>query len=97
MATPNEILDLPMDPDTNDARASSLREYVIALLSIFVEYGEDAIKRPFGNSGWEYDLYEPLVRAGLIEGEFDEETGAWSEGPDFPQGRALLLEAIKNM
>jgi hypothetical protein len=25
-------------------------------------------KRPFGNSGWEQDVYDPLVRAGFIAG-----------------------------
>lgn len=96
MATPNKILDLPMDPNTNDAEASSIREYVIELLTLTVEYGEEAIKRPFGNSGWAYELYAPLAKAGLIDGKFDEEEG-WVEHLDIDKGRELLLEAIKSM
>ena len=30
-------------------------------------------KRPFGNSGWEYDLYIPLAKANYIKALFDEE------------------------
>lgn len=96
MATPDKILDLPMDPERNDAGASSVREYLIELLTLLVEYGEDAIKRPFGNSGWAYELYGPLAKAGLIDGEYNEDEG-WIEQLDIPQGRRLLLEAIKSM
>jgi len=96
MATPDEILDLPMDPLNNDAGASSVREYLIDLLTLIVEYGDEAIKRPFGNSGWSYELYRPLAKAGLIEGEYDEEEG-WIKRLDIPHGRRLLLEAIKSM
>ncbi len=34
-------------------------------------------KRPFGNSGWEWDLYKPLVKAGVVKGALDEE--GWPE------------------
>ena len=30
-------------------------------------------KRPFGNSGWEYDLYKPLIKAGAMPGTIDED------------------------
>lgn len=30
-------------------------------------------KRPFGNSGWENDLYEPLIKDGFIVGTLDED------------------------
>lgn len=30
-------------------------------------------KRPFGNSGWDYDLYAPLIKAGFIKGTLDED------------------------
>lgn len=46
------------------------------LLSTLFEEGESfSGKRPFGNSGWEGDLAEPLVRAGVLTGEFCEEDG----------------------
>jgi hypothetical protein len=30
-------------------------------------------KRPFGNSGWEYDVYRFLVASGAVAGTLDEE------------------------
>ena len=30
-------------------------------------------KRPFGNSGWEYDIYRPLISGGFIPGKLDGE------------------------
>lgn len=30
-------------------------------------------KRPFGNSGWQYDVYASLIKQGFIEGELDED------------------------
>jgi hypothetical protein len=95
MATPNKILDLPMDPNTNDAEASSIREYVIALLTLLIEQGEDMVKKPFGNSGWQYEFFIPLLKAGLIEGEFDED--GYVESLDIREAEALILEAIKTL
>ena len=59
-------LDMPL-PD-NDAAAKTVREYLSILLSTLWEQGErfDS-KRPFGNSGWRYDLFEPLIEAGRVE------------------------------
>lgn len=70
-ATAKRILDLPM-PD-NDADAKTVREYLIALLQqLWIQGDGFSSKRPFGNSGWEADLYVPLIRAGLIKGTLDE-------------------------
>jgi len=32
-------------------------------------------KRPFGDSGWEYDLYKPLIINNVIEGRLDDDNG----------------------
>lgn len=67
-----EILDTPMEP--NDSGATTVRGYLIALLAAVWEHGEDfSGKRPFGNSGWTWDLYGALVKAGHIDGTFDED------------------------
>jgi len=64
------ILDLPMS--SNDARATNIGEYLRALLATLLDEGESfSGKRPFGNSGWEYDLYKPLIVAGLVQGSLD--------------------------
>lgn len=72
MSDTTAVLNAPMQP--NDAGASTIREYLIALLSALWAEGEGfSGKRPFGNSGWEYDVYLALVNAGLIKGSIDAE------------------------
>lgn len=59
------VLDLPMQP--NDADAATVRDYLKTLLAKLWEEEESfSGKRPLGNSGWQYDLYKPLVQAGLV-------------------------------
>jgi hypothetical protein len=54
-------------------REVSIREYLHRLLSILWAEGESfSGKRPFGFSGWEHDLYKPLIAAGVIGGSIDE-------------------------
>lgn len=52
----------------------TVRDYLRVLLTtLWSEQEEFSGKRPFGNSGWEYDLYAPLIKAGHIEGSLDED------------------------
>lgn len=70
--SPQQVLDLPLP--ANDSRASTVRGYLIALLTEIWRDGEGfSGKRPFGNSGWEYDLYGPMGAAGMVEITFDED------------------------
>ena len=50
-------------------------------------------KRPFGNSGWEHDLYTPLVREGVIRGDIDEDGNL--EDFDIKQADVLVFKLIK--
>lgn len=70
-----EVLDTPMQD--NDAGASTVRDYLKALLFALWEEGEGfSGKRPFGNSGWYSELAFPLVRAKIIKGKiYTEEDG----------------------
>ena len=71
-ATARQVLDLAL-PD-NDSGTDTVRGYLTALLALVWEHEQGFNgKRPFGNSGWQDDLYAPLVRAGLVEGSFDED------------------------
>lgn len=67
-----QILNLPVDPEYLPEGVTTIRDYLIRLLSDVwkEEEGFDG-KRPFGNSGWTYDLITPLLRAGLVEGKLD--------------------------
>lgn len=90
----NEILDLPMGE--NDADAKTVREYLIALLLTLWREGErfDG-KRPFGDGSWWYDLYEPLVKAGVVKGKLDSD-GLVQE-MDTKKADRLIEEAILSL
>lgn len=93
--TPQQILDTPMPPD-NDAGAANVRGYLIALLSkLWLHEADFSSKRPFGNSGWSYDVYGPLAKAGLIEGTFDED--GYIEDVDTREADRLILAAIASL
>lgn len=65
-------LEVRFDSDAGDNL--SVRDYLYELLKTLWYQGEGfSGKRPFGNSGWEYDLYAPLIKAGFIKGELDED------------------------
>lgn len=65
-------LDVRFDSDAGDNL--SVREYLRTLLIHLWDQGDSfSGKRPFGNNGWEHDLYAPLVKAGFIAGVVDED------------------------
>lgn len=70
--TSSQILALPMAD--NDAGAADIREY-LTLLLLGVWQNRDAFngKRPFGNSGWHYEIYDALADAGIVTPLVDEE------------------------
>jgi hypothetical protein len=95
MTTPQQVLDLPLGE--NDSGASTVRGYLIALLTELWPDGEAfSGKRPFGNSGWQCDLYLPLIKAGIVAGTLDED-GYLDDFPAASEKRAddLITEAIK--
>lgn len=92
------ILDLPMQD--NDAGASTVREYLCTLLAVLWDQQECfGGKKPFGNSGWHHELYEPLVTAGILPGELetdeDEEQGINWSTVDYQEGNRLVRLAIE--
>lgn len=94
MTTGTDILNLPMNPEQNDAGATTIRIYLKKLLSTLWAEGEGfSGKRPFGNSGWDYDLYPPLITAGLIKGTLDRDGGI--DTFDEEAGRKLIAQAIE--
>lgn len=89
--TPQQVLDTPMGE--NDANATTIRGYLIALLTALWEHGEGfSGKRPFGNSGWEYDLYAALGKAGHIRCTFDSD--GYINDVDDKAGDRLIESAI---
>lgn len=91
-----DILDLPMAMDYNDAKATTIRDYLKRLLVTLWEEKESfSGKRPFGNSGWQYDLYVALIKGGAIAGKLDSE-GRIGE-IDRVEADKLIVAAIDNL
>ncbi|MDD5151287.1 MAG: hypothetical protein PHC28_12575 [Flavobacterium sp.] len=53
---------------------TTIKDYIKELLLKLWEDPEGFNgKRPFGNSGWKYDIFATLIKNGIIEGELDED------------------------
>lgn len=88
------ILDLKMEP--NDANADTVRTYLKKLLLMVWQKDESfSGKRPFGNSGWKYDIYNTLAIHGVIQGEIDEDGDVDIPQTEYPKADALISDAIK--
>lgn len=79
------LLGLPVRE--NDADAATVRDYLVALLRVAMD-----IKKPFGNSGWIYDLYEAFADGGLLVIERDE--GGYIRELDRSRADELVQAAI---
>lgn len=68
---PEQILDLPLEE--NDAQATTVRDFLKALLSkLWREEEAFSGKRPFGNSAWQAPVEKALIKAKVVGGELDE-------------------------
>lgn len=86
-----EILAVPLPK--NDADAATIHDYLVALLAVLWREEEGfSGKRPFGNSGWAYEVYAGLADAGLIEATRDED--GYLNDVDVPVADALVQRAI---
>jgi hypothetical protein len=85
------VLDLPLGE--NDSGANTVRGYLLRLLLVLWDEQDGfSGKRPFGNSGWDYDLYKPLIEAGLVDGKFDED--GYIEEVDGRAAKRLIEDSI---
>jgi hypothetical protein len=90
--TPRELLDLEIGPSDAGSQVRTVREYLLALLSeLWREEEGFSGKRPFGNSGWQHDLYDPMARAGLVECDSD----GYIKYEEYDKAEALVLLAIE--
>jgi hypothetical protein len=69
----NEILELPVRRNDLDEDIT-IRQYFYDLIStLWTELEGFSGKRPFGNSGWDYEVYQTLIKYELISGSLDED------------------------
>lgn len=83
------LLDLPVRESMHNAPgARTVREYLTALLEVAM-----TMHSPWGDSGWDIDLYQAFERGGFLEIEYFED-GYYVKG--FDRGRAgeLVQAAI---
>ena len=93
--TIHEIVAIEFKPiDLN--RTLTIKEYLIELLRTLWQQGEAfSSKRPFGNSGWKYELYIPLFEKGLIKGQLSENGDIAKV--DTEAGNELILKLIEKL
>jgi hypothetical protein len=59
---------------SNPAGAQTVREYLTDLLyELWTETDRFDSQAPWGYRNWKHDLFRPLIDAGLIPGELDEQ------------------------
>ena len=93
--TDEQVLKAAAVTVTGDLGDQTLTDYLKSLLeTLWEEEEEFSGKRPFGNSGWKYDVFAGFVRAGLISGKISPEDG-WVEECDTKTGDAIVLAVIK--
>lgn len=79
--------------DSDAGKNGSVRDYLHALLQVLWDEREGfSGKRPFGNSGWENELFSPLVREGFIAGDVEE---GYGYPHDTRAARAFVRDLIK--
>ena len=72
----------------NDSGKATLGGFLAGMIDL-------ETKRPYGNSGWVWDLYAALVRAGKIDGTFNEYDEV--ENIDTRAANALIEQAAKEI
>jgi hypothetical protein len=94
-ALARKVLKCPMI-QPNDARAETVKDFLIALLVTLWEEEEGfSGKRPLGNSDWQPQVYESLAKAGLIDAEFDE--WGYIDNIDYKHVDSLIIAAIRSL
>jgi hypothetical protein len=77
--------------ESMDLGEITLRGYLRELLGeLLLKTESFSGKRPFGNSGWEYDVATPLIMAGAIKGEIQDGRG----DPDWDDFEAVIPELV---
>lgn len=91
---PQQLLALPIIQ--TEVEVATLGEFFIELLSTLWRQGSGfSSKRPFGLSSWQYDVYKPMVEAGFLYGEFDDE--GYLQDVDTDEADRMIEGAIRSL
>ena len=89
-----DILEIKIEND-DFPKKTTIKDYLKRLLeTVWEEQEMFSGKRAFGNSDWCYDLYIPLIKAGVIDGELDED--GYVNKCDNPKGHKIIMDCIKS-
>ena len=90
------VLDLPMMSEDNHIVVATVRGYLKELLAeLWREKDGFDGKRPFGDSGWEHDIYAALVQGGFLQWSDDGE--GYLLTADREAADKLILKAIGSL
>lgn len=82
--------------DRWDLGECTIRHYLVELAKQCWIEGECFNgKRPFGNSGWDWDVYFALTEGGFIDGTKDED-GNW-ESFDETKGKEIIMACFDRL
>jgi len=71
-------------------------DYLKRLLCLVIDEVENFNgKRPFGNSGWLYDIYSDMIKLKLVDGKMDDH--GYVEELDCKKADELLMELIMGL
>ena len=86
-----DALEVRFNSDAGDN--ITVRDYLRKLLErLWIEQEGFSGKRPFGNSGWDYELFAPLIKSGHISGMLD--SYGYVEDVNYNQANEFVKQLI---
>jgi hypothetical protein len=74
----------------------TIKDYLKELLiALWTEAEGFSGKRPFGNSGWQFEIYECLIKNRVVEGKLDDD--GYVEEIDIKVADEIILDVIRRM
>ena len=91
-----EIHDLPINVQSlEESETVTLKQYFhMLLLKLWISEEVFDGRRPWGNSGWTYDVFVVLIKNGLIPGKIDDE--GFVKEVDVDEAKAFVITEIIN-
>lgn len=94
-----DVMALELEESVKFAKVTTIGDYLKALLSeLWIREEAFSGKRPFGNSGWKYDIYQTLLKNRLVTGVYydAQEDESWIEIHEVDQEHAdrIISECI---